>query len=180
MKKILLSFIFCAGAIIASAQGFHGNTTSKVNLRSGPGTEYEILASLPAYTQLYVFAGEKEGDFYHVHCVDLNIDGYIHSKYVKLGKFIPLQEESPFQSDYTGSGLNPEVIITNDTKLTLTLKLDTEFYTFAPKETKTITIHSGNHKYFASAKGVLPCSGVEDFEASHTYTWRFYITTTYR
>ena len=53
------------------------------------------------------------------------------------------------------SRYNPEIEIFNNTSLTLTLKLNSETYTFSPQQKRTITLNPGTYNYRASAPGLF-------------------------
>ena len=60
-------------------------TKGNARIRSGPGTEYERVASVTSGTIL-IITGEENG-WYHVHTADFGIEGYI------LGELVELIEE---------------------------------------------------------------------------------------
>ena len=57
-----------------------GKTTSKVNLRAGPGTNFEVLKSLDSETEIFLI--ENQGDWVKVRA-DWK-EGFIHKDYLKL------------------------------------------------------------------------------------------------
>ena len=61
----------------------------------------------------------------------------------------------------------------------MTLKLNSEIYSFSPNERKTITLSPGFYDYRASAPGVLPNIGSESMKSNMKYSWEFYIQTKY-
>ncbi|HRB80143.1 MAG TPA: hypothetical protein PKY86_08050 [Niabella sp.] len=65
----------------------------------------------------------------------------------------------------------------NKTELILRLKLNRDIFIFSSKETKKIAIPPCKRDYFASAPGVLPSYGAEDFPSNTAYTSQFYIAT---
>jgi|TARA_B110000908_G_scaffold151446_1_gene186175 hypothetical protein len=67
--------------------------------------------------------------------------------------------------------------ITNNTNLTLTLKLNSELFTFNPNEKQIISLLPGKYSYRASAPGVIPNIGTENMESNMNYSWQFYIIT---
>ena len=70
-----------------------------------------------------------------------------------------------------------EAKIFNNTKITMTLKLNAEVYRFSPQETKNIILTPGDYDFRASAPGVMPCVGTKYFKNNSAYTWQFYIVT---
>lgn len=67
--------------------------------------------------------------------------------------------------------------ITNNTNLTLTLKLNSELFTFNPNEKQIISLLPGKYSYRASAPVVIPNIGTENMESNMNYSWQFYIIT---
>ena len=59
----------------------------------------------------------------------------------------------------------------------MTLKLNSESYTFKAKEKKTITLTPSTYDFIASAPNVIPNYGSETLESNTKYTWEFYIVT---
>jgi uncharacterized protein YraI len=60
-----------------------GTTTDDgINVRAGPGPDYDILAQLPANTRANVL-GEQSG-WYHIHTLS-QTDGWVAAEYLKVG-----------------------------------------------------------------------------------------------
>ena len=59
----------------------------------------------------------------------------------------------------------------------MTLKLNSEAYSFSPQQKKKITLSPGNCNYRASAPNVIPIIGTEYMESNQGYSWQFYIVT---
>jgi hypothetical protein len=147
------------------------------NARQGPGTDYGVISSLKPGTQIFIVSLETENDFYNIIDIATDKEGYIHKSFVKLGDIVEKNERGMFTPSGKTSTYNPEIEIFNNTSLTLTLKLNSETYTFSPKQKKTITLSPGTYNYRASAPGVIPNIGTEYMESNMGYTWQFYIVT---
>lgn len=171
---LLLLFCSIAGA---HAQAYLGNTTKQVNLREGPGTDYPVLRSLVGGTQLFIVSTETVDGFYEVIDIRTNMEGYVHSSFVRLGERVELNEEGVFTPAGRSATQNPELQIYNNTRLTLTLKMNEVTYQFQPQERRTLTVSSGRYNYRASAPGVIPDIGLEFLDSRTIYTWEFYIIT---
>ena len=170
----LVCFLFTAFA--AFGQSYLGLVTQSANLRDGPDTSYRILKTLPAGTPIFVYSAVAENGFYKVMDIDTGTDGYISRSLVELDEVIPEQKDGKGPFNRTQSvGADPQIEITNNTDRTLTLTLNSEKYTFSPRESKSITISPGRYRYIASASGVLPSIGNNNFESYSKYTWTFYI-----
>lgn len=70
-----------------------GKTTSRLNLRRGPGKTYDILGTYNSGTQLKVYA--LESDFYFVMVVKENKYGYMSAEYVEKQGLLPGESATP-------------------------------------------------------------------------------------
>ncbi len=161
----------------AIAQSYLGQTTKQVNLREGPGTDYQVLRSLPQGRQLFVVIDEVENDFYPVVDIGSNVEGYVHRSFVKLIRVLEENREGVFTPTGRTSGTLAELEIYNRTDLILTLKMGEETYTFMPHERTTLSVQPRKYSYRASAPGVLPDFGSETIDSGTSYSWEFYIVT---
>lgn len=161
------------------SQSYLGTISKQVNLREGPGTEYQTIASLKPKTQVFLVSLETEDEFYSVIDIATNKSGYVHKNYVTIGKELP-QSEGGFTPSGSSGQENPEAEIFNNTSQTMTLRLNSETYTFKPREKKTLTLSVSTYSFIASAPGVIPNYGSKAFESNTRYTWEFYIVTRYR
>lgn len=159
------------------AQSYLGQTIKQVNLREGPGTDYQVLRSLPQGSQLFVVVDQVENDFYPVVDIGSNVEGFVHRSFVKLIKILEENREGVFTPTGRTSSNLAELEIYNRTELTLTLKLDEETYTFRPHERTTLQVQPRRYSYRASAPGVLPDFGSETIDSGTAYSWEFYIVT---
>ena len=141
------------------------------------GTDYAVISSLKIGTQIFIVSLETENDFYNIIDIGTNKEGYIHKSFAKVGQEIKKNEQGMFTPNGQTENYNPEIEIYNNTKLTLTLKLNSEKYNFAPQEKKTITLIPGACNYRASAPNVIPNIGTENIKSNYNYTWQFYIVT---
>lgn len=92
------------------------------------------------------------------------------------------QDKQPvFERRYVGGNKPPQVIVTNDADVALTLNFGGSKYTVPVGQTQTInTTDGGIFSFTASAPGVESLSGEKNFERGYIYTWRFYIITVRR
>ena len=177
MKKLIFLTLLLLSASIGFSQSYLGWVTKQVNFRQGPGTDYGVISSLKPGTQIFIVSLETENDFYNIIDIATDKEGYIHKSFVKLGDVVEKNESGMFTPSGKTSTYNPEIEIFNNTSLTLTLKLNSETYTFSPKQKRTITLSPGTYNYRASAPGVIPNIGSEYMESNMGYTWQFYIVT---
>lgn len=176
-KWLLVVLIMLCTGLVALAQSYLGSITKQVNLRDGPGTEYKTISSLKAGAQIFIISLEAENDFYNIIDIRSNKEGYVHKSFVKPGQKVKENDPGIFTPSGETISYNPEVEIFNNTKLTLSLKLNEISYSFEPKEKKTITLSPGAINYRASAPGVIPNIGTEYLKSNQGYTWQFYIVT---
>ncbi len=177
MKKSILLSTFLVLSVLGFSQSYLGWITSKVNFREQPSTNASILSTLNPGTQIFIVSLETEGDFYNIIDIETNTEGYVSKKFVKVGKLLKENEQGIFTPSGRTSSYNPELEIFNNTNLTLTLKLNSQIYSFSPHEKKTLTMSAGTITYRASAPGVIPDFGTEAIESNQGYTWQFYIVT---
>ncbi len=175
-KIILLSFLLFT-CLTGFSQSYLGRVTKQVNFREGAGTDYPVISSLKAGTQIFIVSLETENDFYNIIDIATDKEGYIHKSFVKVGQEIEKNEQGMFTPSGQTENYNPEIEIYNNTKLTLTLKLNSETYSFAPQQKRTITMSPGTCNYRASAPNVIPNIGTEYMQSNQGYTWQFYIVT---
>ena len=103
MRKIIalcLALLLC-GAALAEVR-----TTGSVNLRSGPGLDYESLTTIPEGTSLYFYdeisTDERGVDWYNVYYDAGECDGWVSSKYAELvDEYIPRQFDLTGLADFT-------------------------------------------------------------------------------
>lgn len=94
----------------------------------------------------------------------------------------PKQNNQPvFERRYVGGNKPPQIVVTNDADVTLTLNFGSSKYTIPVGQTQTInTTDGGIFSFVASAPGVESLSREKNFERGYIYTWRFYIVTVRR
>lgn len=177
--KLFLMILFLLSNSIYS-QSYLGTITKQVNFREGPDTFYNIIGSLKPNTQIFIASLDTENDYYSIIDIATDREGFVHKSYVKVGKLVSRSNESVFVPNGKTSNYNAEVKIYNNTSKTLTLKLNTEIYRFAPFETKNINLSPDIYDFRASAPGVIPYIGTERINSSQAYSWQFYISTSYR
>lgn len=178
VKQIILCLIFLFNNSVLISQSYLGITTHKVNMREGPGTEYEIIQLLKQDSYLFLYTIDTENDFYFVIDVETNNEGFVHRKYVSILNEIDKNKEGIFTPLQKTSSHNSTIEIYNNTNKTLTLKMNDTRYTFKSYEKKTLEFSPGIYDYYASAPLVIPDYGTEKLESNYLYEWEFYIVTT--
>lgn len=180
MKKFILLFALQIIALTSFAQGYLAISTADVNLREGPSTEYNVIRCLKEGTALYVDSVYTVDGWYLVVDIKHDIEGYVSSKYVRLGKLVDKAKNVSIEKGDITSDYNPVLNIKNDTNISLSLKLNDKLYKFFPQETKTLTLNPGYFTFRASSPGVIPYSGEYTLESNYKYNWRFFIVTSRR
>ena len=175
MKKTLLLTFFFISCLTGFSQSYLGRVTKQVNFREGPGTDYPIVSSLKEGTQIFIVSLEKEKEFYNIIDIATDVEGYIHKSFVKVEREIKKNEQGMFTPSGKTTNYNPEIEIYNNTYITLTLKLNSEIFSFDPQQKKVITLSPGTCNYRASAPNVIPNIGTEYMQSNQGYVWQFYI-----
>lgn len=178
--KLLVILICLFLNSILYSQSYLAVTTSQVNLRTGPGTEHAIIKLLNPNANIFIISSVPEGDFYNVVDIESNKEGYVHKSYVKFIEQVKPNEEGIFTPTGRTNSYGSELTVKNDTRLTLTLKFNDTTYSFSPNETKILNVSAGTYSYRASAPGVIPDFGTENIQSGTSYSWTFYIVTSYR
>ena len=177
MKRLLVLTLLFVVSLSMYSQSYLGSVTKQVNFRQGPGTDFDIISSLRPGTQIFIVSLDSENDFYNIIDIATDTEGWIHKSFIKLGQIVEKNEEGIFTQNGQSSTYNPEIEIFNNTALTLTLKLNSETYSFSAKQKRTIMVTPGSYSYRASAPGVIPNIGTEFMESNMSYSWQFYIVT---
>lgn len=180
MKSIKIIFVFIFALLITSnltAQSFLGSVAKQVNLREGPGTDYNIIQSLKPGRQLFIISLNDDYGFYKVIDIETNKTGFVSKSYIKIEKELIQSNGDFINATGESSTSNTEIEVFNNTNLRLSLKLNEDTYIFNSKEKKTISIIPTAYNFIASAPGVTPSYGVKNLESSKKYTWEFYIVT---
>lgn len=180
MKKIFYLIFFILLTNISFCQSYLGKITKQVNLRSDASSFGTILKSLKPGSQIFISSLETENDYYNVIDIASDKEGFVKKSFVKVGMLVSRSTESVFTPDGQSSDYKPEVKIYNNTSKTLTLKMNTELFYFSPYETKNISLYPGEYDFRASAPGVIPYIGTENLNGNQSYSWQFYISTSYR
>lgn len=184
-KRIFAKPLLCVVALLfigfsSFAQSYLGTIIKQVNFREGAGIEYDVIGSIKQGSQIFIVSLETENDFYNIIDITTNKEGYVHKSFVKVGKRIKENDKAVFSSSGETTSYKPEVEVFNNTSLTLTLKLNSETYSFSPKQKRTLTIEPGSISYRASASGIIPVFGSQILQSNQGYTWQFYIVTRYK
>lgn len=175
-KKLLLFCLFVFSCNVIHSQHYLGEITKPVNLRASSSTDSEILKKLNAKQNVFIFDKETENDFYHIIDISTDTEGYVHKDFVKLKKPLSQNQDKTFTKDNEIEDYDSKVKIHNDTNRNLTLRLNSNIYSFSPQERKEIILTPGFYKILASSPGVIPYSGGDDVDSNTAYSWKFYIT----
>jgi hypothetical protein len=178
MKKITISLLVLVSSLsIVLGQSYLAVTTQKANLRDMPEKGSEVLDLLKANAQIFVYSSETTGGYYNVIDIETDQEGWVHSSLVKLVEEIQKSDVSPFSPEGRTSGTECLIEVTNNTSLSMTLKMNATYYYFDPRETKTLTFSPGAYTYVASAPSVIPYFGDDTLQSGYKYSWIFYVET---
>lgn len=180
MKNILILIPMLTFFIgVSQGQSYLAVTNNKANLREAPDKQSEGLDLLDKNVNLFVYSLETTNDYYQVIEIDTDQEGWVHKSLVRIIKEIPRSTESPFSPEGNTGNYDCSIEVTNNTSLSLTLKMNSYYYYFDPHETKTLTVAPGQYEYIASAPSVIPYYGDDHLNAGYKYSWTFYVKTEY-
>src|ERR1035437_4705877 len=131
MKKTILLSIFLVLSVLSFSQSYLGWISSKVNFRELPSKDASIIGSLNAGTQIFIISLDTESDFYNIIDIKTNTEGYVNKKFVKIGKLLKENEQGIFTPNGQSTSSDPEIEIFNNTSIILTLKLNSQIYSFS-------------------------------------------------
>ncbi|MBL7968051.1 MAG: SH3 domain-containing protein [Prolixibacteraceae bacterium] len=156
---------------------FIGQTNSNVNFRTGPSQSNSVIKNLSSGTQVYVYSNKSINGFYKAIDIMTSDIGWIHKDYVSYIQNVDINESGAFQSTGYISSYNSEVIIRNKSTYIIKLVVENETFSLNPNSTKKVNIKPGNKYYIATAPGVTPASGHQEFESNNGYEWEFWVET---
>ena len=156
---------------------FIGITTSNVNFRTGPSTSNSRIKTLGQGTQIYVFSNSTKNGYYKAIDIATSQIGWVHKNYVRYIESVDINESNAFQSTGYTSNYNSEISIRNKSSYTIKLIVGDETYTISSYSTKIVNITPGRKYYIASAPGVIPASGYQNFQSNNGYEWEFWVST---
>ncbi len=116
MKKITLLFTLLLITVTSLAQSYITVTTSAVNMREGPTTEYDVIERLNKGTVLYVDLDESIDGWYLVVDIQNDIEGYVSSRYVRLQKSVSKSNSTSIQKSARTYEYNPTIHIKNSSR----------------------------------------------------------------
>ena len=124
---------------------------------------------------LALVSREASGGFYRVIEIESGKQGFVRAEEVEVRFTAQPRAASPFRAQRVDDTSPPAVTVNNDSDRDITLTLDAEVFSIAPRSERTITVRPGRVSYVAGAPGVIPAMGTEEFARGHVYTWRFWI-----
>lgn len=155
--------------------------TIDLNLREGPGTNYDIVSKIPRGNYVFLSTADAEQSFRKVLYVDKNISGYVSSAYLTNFRKVEEDASGNLQIESRNYKNTADIKIENQSSKKATIAIGKLSYTFQPYQTRTIKdIKPGKYKTMASAPGVTPFVGYDNVEGGYEYSWVFYIKATTR
>jgi hypothetical protein len=182
LRIIALSFLLVCAHLSAVGQAYLGRIScpTTVNMRSGPGKDYDVVKALKNGTQVFVSSRDDENGFFNIIDIKTNREGYVHKSFIRLGQIVEASTDGIFNRQGESSSEESELEVYNRSSKQLTLKLNTASYSFAPYQRKTISLPAASYSFRASAPGVVPYIGTDRIDTGGSYNWEFYIVTSYR
>jgi uncharacterized protein YgiM (DUF1202 family) len=173
VMAVWFSLVFLGGRVYA--QSYAGVVREAANLRSGPGTDYQVVVVLAEGTKLFIDSIAGENGFYPVSVIETDTSGWIAKNLVSLTRAIADSDEKFFTPLGRIASKEAVVRVHNDSGVTMTLALDRQIYKFGAGEEKVLELPAGSYRVRASAPGILPYLGNENFEVGVEYAIRFYV-----
>lgn len=151
-------------------------TISNLNLREGPGTDYDIITKIPQYETVFYDDDDRDDDFTKVIYVATGDEGYVSSKYLDGFTPVKVNEDGLFQATGDAVSRYSDVVLYNDADVTANIKFGNAKYKVAPHTNKTISnVSKGKYNVVVSSPGTIPYVGVEKIIGGKTYTSHFYL-----
>ena len=152
--------------------------TTDLNLREGPGTDYDIVSRIPRGDYVFLSTADAGQSFRKVLYVDKNIFGYVSKNYLTNFRKVEEDASGNLQVESRNYKTTADIKIENRSNKTATIAIGSLTYTFSPYQTRTIKdIKPGKYKTMASSPGVIPYVGFDTVEGGYEYSWVFYIKT---
>lgn len=152
--------------------------TTDLNLREGPGTDYNVAARIPRGEFVFLSTADAGQAFRKVLYVDKNIFGYVSKNYLTNFRKVEEDNSGNLQVESKNYKATSDIKIENRTDRTTTIAIGRLTYKFRPYETRTISdLKPGKYKVMASSPGVRPYVGLDTVAGGYLYSWVFYINT---
>jgi ribosomal protein S27AE len=152
-------------------------TTSIAILREEPDQSSHQLRKLKAGETIFLTNKYIEGFAEIVHIAS-DTTGWIPISSISTKKkYIPPATVSPFVGEVVGQNAPPTAVVKNLSNYQITLVIEGESNHIPANGSKTIQPLPGSHPYRASAPGVIPTSGTQNFQTGYRYTWTFWVET---
>lgn len=160
---------------------FIAQVTKDVNLREGPGIDYDIVTIIPRGGYVFLSTSDVGAPFRRVLYIDKNEFGYVSQDYLANFSEVEVDASGNLQIESKNYKTTADIKIENRTNKTATIAIGSITYTFSPYQTRTIRdIKPGRYKTMASSPGVMPYVGYDTVEGGYEYSWVFYIKTVTR
>lgn len=152
-------------------------TVTKLNtvLRDQPSDTGEKVLVLNKKSVLALVDIEDTDGWLNVIHVKSGKEGWVKAKHVSVTLSRTHYQKPIFAEEKIDDSTSPEIYLENASNKALTLKVGEERFEIPSNNSKTITITPGNYKYHASAPGVFPAIGKNDFRMGYRYSWKFWI-----
>lgn len=171
--KNWLCLILLLGIILnINAQSYMGVVKKTANFREKPSMSASKIATLSKDAKLFVISRVETNDYYHVIDIDTNIEGYIYTSFVQIGKQIPVKESLFTQVGRTMSSETVIRIFNKSTK-TVTLLLNGNEYQLQSGKKDVLKLDQGKYSFRVSAPGFIPQHGTQTIEGGYEYIWSF-------
>lgn len=177
MKRFLFLLTAVMLVAVCDAQSWVGYTTTAVNMRFGPSTEYEVITKLPKGTIVFWEVKDVVGDWLLVTDVENDLEGYVAGRYIQKEQKVESTNSASILETAKTSSYNPVLHVKNQCSETITLRINNDRYKIGPYATETLTVPPGIFSYRASSAGLIPAVGTYTTKSNSEYEWKFFIVT---
>jgi ribosomal protein S27AE len=154
-------------------------TIAPTNLREEPDQSSRILRRLKAGEGIYLVDKHTNiNGFTEVVHTASDTTGWLSLSTISTKKKnLDLNTTSPFVGEFVGKNTPPEVIVKNLSTYQITLVVAGNLNHIPANGSLSINPSPGSQPYRASAPGVIPSAGYQNFESGYRYTWSFWVVT---
>lgn len=160
------------------ADYYTAQVTADLNLRKGPGTNYDIVTTIPQGERVFLSSADADEPFRYVMYIDKSEFGYVDSNFLSNIKKVEIDESGNLNIERKNHKTTADITLENGTDRVITVLFGKARYKLNPKQVRTIKdVKPGKYKIVASSPGVEPYIVRDTLKSGYEYSWHFYIYT---
>lgn len=157
---------------------YTAQVTADLNLRKGPGTDYDIVTTIPRGERVFLTSADANEPFRYVMYIDKSEFGYVDSNFLSNIKKVEIDESGNLNIERKNHKTTADITLENETDRVITVLFGKARYKLNPKQVRTIKdVKPGKYKIVASSPGVEPYIVSDTVKSGYEYSWHFYIYT---